>query len=358
MESVILSTRDIRQIARRVGLDALMDEMIARLTAAFRAYDERCISVPVRGGFSYENPGLGLMEWMPVMQVGGHVTIKVVGYHPANPRHRGLPSIISTVSMYDTTTGHLIGLADGTFLTALRTGATSAVASRLLAHLDSRVVGLIGAGVQAVTQLHALSRVFDLERVLVYDTDPAAARSFAARTRFLDLAVQCLDEAGLARMVREADIICTATSVDIDRGPVFADEGCKPWLHVNAVGSDFPGKFEVPLSLLRRSFVCPDFPAQAVKEGECQRLQAEEIGPALFELVQQPDRQPDLRQRETVFDSTGWALEDHVALEMLLEYAADLGLGTPTELEVLPEDPRDPYELGARVLAAAASFPG
>ncbi len=343
MTTLILSAPDVRTIVQQVGLNVLMDAMIARLTGVFRQFDPICYEIPARSGFTYHNPHLGLLEWMPVMQRGAQVAIKVVGYHPANPGVNGLPTILSTVSSYDTHTGHLIGLADATFLTALRTGAASAIATRALMHPDSRVVGLIGGGAQAVSQLHALSRVIDIDHVMVYDSNPAVTRSFSSRVDFLGLEVTPVDADGLPRLVSEADVLCTATSVEIGDGEVFPDRDLKPHLHVNAVGADFPGKFEVPLTLLQRSFVCPDFPEQAFKEGECQRLTADQIGASLVEIIQQPARYAYARYTTSVFDSTGWALEDQIALQMLLEYAAELGLGTAVELESASDDPHNPY---------------
>ena len=70
---------------------------------------------------------------MPVYKKGKEVVIKVVGYHPHNPGKFNLPTILSSISSYDTTTGHLKGIADGVLLTALRTGAASAVASKVMA---------------------------------------------------------------------------------------------------------------------------------------------------------------------------------------------------------------------------------
>ncbi len=343
LTTLVLSAPDVRMIVQRVGLNALMDAMIARLTSAFRQFEPACYDIPPRSGFTYHNPYLGLLEWMPVMRRGAEVAIKVVGYHPANPGSNGLPTILSTISTYDTHSGHLIGLADATFLTALRTGAASAIASRALMHPDSRVVGLIGAGAQAVAQLHALSRVIEIDQVMVYDSNPAVTRTFSQRADFLGLEVSPVEAHDLPRLVSEADVLCTATSVDIGDGEVFPDRDLKPHLHVNAVGADFPGKFEVPLTLLQRSFVCPDFPEQALKEGECQRLGLDQIGASLVEVIQQPERYAYARQTTSVFDSTGWALEDQIALQMLLDYAGELGLGTPLELESASDDPRNPY---------------
>lgn len=344
METLILTGDDVRRILLHVGLDTLMDEMIGHLSSAFEAYDplSESTDVPVRQGFVYHQPVTGLLEWMPCRQAGVGATIKIVGYHPENPREKNLPTILSTVNAFDTTSGHLVCMMDGTLLTALRTGAASAVASRILASPETRVVGLIGAGAQAVTQLHALTRLFDLEQVYVYDADPEVAGSFARRVavfgRGLPIELAPVDE-----IVRSADVLCTATSVGVGEGPVFGDIEPKPWAHFNAVGSDFPGKIELPLALLRRSVVCPDCWEQAMREGECQQLAPAEVGPALWELVQRPERADYLQERLTVFDSTGWALEDDAAMHLFMRYAAELQLGTRLAVEIISEDAVNPY---------------
>ncbi len=358
MRTVILSTTDTQKIVQQVGLHTLMEEMIDRLETTFREYNDAELITPPRDGFSYQEPVIGLLEWMPVMRRGHSAAIKVVGYHPDNPAKNTLPTIVSTVSLYDTHTGHLIGLIDGTFLTALRTGAASAVASKVLASPESRTVGLIGAGAQAITQLHAISRVFEIDRVFVYDINTEVCGSFRRRARFMNLEIIPVDRSGLDMLVRTADILCTQTTVPIGEGPVFDDVGLLPGVHINAVGSDFPGKVEIPESQLRRSLVCPDFLPQAVKEGECQRLDPGAIGPTIVEIVKEPDRFAAYRSRPTVFDSTGWAQEDQVAAELLIGYAEELGLGVAVEIENIPDDPIDPYQLFHSTPSDSNGLPG
>jgi ornithine cyclodeaminase/alanine dehydrogenase-like protein (mu-crystallin family) len=343
MKTIIITVDDIRRIVQKVSLNTLMDDLIDRLTQAFVDYDPEAYDCPPRTGFTYDEPYTGLVEWMPIMAQGSQATIKVVSYHPKNPQVHQLPTILATTSSYDTTSGHLIGLADSTFLTALRTGAASAVASQLLAQPVGGTIGMIGAGAQAITQLHALTRVFKLERALVCDIDPQASHSFAERVGFLGMPIEVVAPSQLNRLVQTVDILCTATSNNVGGGPVFDDVGGQPWLHINAVGSDFPGKTEVPLSLLQRSVVVPDFPEQAMKEGECQQLLPEQVGPSLVELVQRPSIYKHLTATTTVFDSTGWALEDKVALEMLMGYAVDLNIGHFLQIEGVSADPKDPY---------------
>jgi ornithine cyclodeaminase/alanine dehydrogenase-like protein (mu-crystallin family) len=283
----------------------------------------------------------------------GEVLIKHVGYCPHNPRD-GLPTVISTFSLLDTGSGRLLAVTDGVVATALRTGAASAVASRVLARPDARTAGLVGCGAQAVAQLHALSRVFRLERALVHDIDADVARSFPRRTSFVGLDVEV---APLERVEREADILCTVTSVAAGHGPVIrAAELCAA-VHVNAVGSDFTGKTELPRSLLERSLVCPDFLPQALREGECQQIPAEQIGPSLPEVVRRADELAAWRDRSTVFDSTGFALEDHVAMHVLLRHARRLGRWSSVPIEYLPQDPRDPYSRPIERSRAAEGAP-
>ncbi len=343
MRSIVLSVEDTRRIVQELGLDNFMDEVIGRLRQAFREFDTASSWAPPRAGFHYREPVLGLLEWMPIMDAAGRATIKIVGYHPDNPDRNNLPTILSTIASYDTKTGHLQAIADGTFVTAVRTGAASAIASEILCSPTSHTLGLIGCGAQAITQLHALSRVAKFRQVLFYDSDAAVSASFADRTKTLGLRETRMVEATLDELLKQSDVICTTTSVDVGAGPVFDDCELKPWVHINAVGSDFPDKIELPLSLLRRSFVCPDYPEQARREGECQQLTDDEIGASLVELVKNPRAFDAQRESPTVFDSTGWALQDHVVMEILIDHARRLRLGTPIHVESNSADPRDPY---------------
>lgn len=340
--SHILRSGDVEIIIRQLGLNELMDELILRLERAIKSYDPEKVVIPVRSGFCYDTPQSGLIEWMPLMNTGDKVMIKAVGYHPVNPVINNLPTILSTISVYDTASGHLIGLADGVLLTALRTGAASALASKYLAHPESSTIGMIGCGAQAITQLHAISRIFKPKRVLVYDTSEQAMFSFKDRVAVLNLDAQIIPTP-VETVVELADILVTATTVEVGKGPLFNAIETRPHVHINAVGSDFPGKLELPLDLLKQSFVCPDFPEQALLEGECQQLKKQDIGPGWVEVIQDLRNYRHLTTTRTVFDSTGWPLEDLVVLELFLEYGRELGLGKEIEIEHLSEDVKNPY---------------
>ncbi|WP_240003686.1 ornithine cyclodeaminase family protein [Streptomyces cinnamoneus] len=326
-----------------VGRDTLMDRMIDRMACGIAALGRGEVEpTPRRGGFTRDSDGVGVIEWMPHHEPGKGMTLKTVGYTPSNPTNNDLPTILGTVARYDDVTGQLVALADGVVPTAIRTGAMSAVASRLLARPDSTTVGLIGAGAQSVTQLHALSRVFDVRRVLVHDIDPEHTASFASRVAFLgpDLDIQLVTA---ERVAAESDVICTATTVGVGEGPVLPDTVMRDHVHVNAVGADLPGKTELSAGLLARSLVTYDHLGQARVEGECQQLPEDAVGPSLASLCADPGSALPWRERSTVFDSTGFAFEDHLALDLFLELAIDFGLGQTVEVEYHPVDSLDPY---------------
>lgn len=177
----IFATDDVREIVRQVGIDRLLDETIESFANTLGIFDDDRYQVPVRDGFHYLDPHMGLLEWMPALEMGRRATVKLVGYHTHNRDSKRLPTILSAAFSLDTGSGHLLAIIDGTFPTALRTGAASAVASRILAVPDTSVLGIIDCGAQAVAQLHALARMFPLERVLVYDIDADTGHSFVAR---------------------------------------------------------------------------------------------------------------------------------------------------------------------------------
>ena len=129
MNTLVITSRDVKEILSRVGADFLMDKMIAGLEKAFKNYDKNFTEVKQRNGFTHHGEYPSILEWMPVSEQG-MATVKIVGYNPGNPIRHNLPTIISTISLYDTNTAQLKAIADGNLLTSIRTGAASAIVSR------------------------------------------------------------------------------------------------------------------------------------------------------------------------------------------------------------------------------------
>jgi len=343
LTSLLLPAETVQQIIQKIGIDEVMDQLIELTYNTFVNYDRSNSIMPIRSGFNYTEPIEGLIEWMPIRDIQDEeIIMKTVAYHPQNPTDYRLPTILSTISKYDTKTGHLIAIIDGVLPTALRTGAATAVASKLFGYPQSKVLGLIGCGAQSITQLHALSRIFSLEKVIYYDIDPITQASFEDRSSMFDLNVT-FETGTIEEIAAASDILCTATSIGVGEGPLFKYEKTQPWLHVNAVGSDFAGKIELPKELLVKSYVCPDFPEQAKIEGECQQLSSEQIGKDIITCLKTANELSEHKQGLTVFDSTGMAIEDRLITDYFLSHADEMGLGTKVRLENASQEEKNPY---------------
>jgi ornithine cyclodeaminase/alanine dehydrogenase-like protein (mu-crystallin family) len=343
MKTLLLRAEDLSALLATLGPDEVMDRMIEALRRRFTDHDPELQESRARDGFRYDKPAHGLVEWMPTHEVGGPVVVKMVGYHPTNPLQRNIPSVIATSSMWDTETGHLVAIADATLLTALRTGAASGLATDLLATPGPITLGVVGLGAQAVTQVHAISRVRELTSIIGIDTEPEISASFSSRVGFLDVPVEIASADRAATIAGEVDVLCTCTSADIGAPPVVGDTELRPWLHINAVGADFPGKLDLPASMVQRALVIPDTLEQCLVEGECQQIGDGRIGPELAEVTKSAEEFAGRRGDFTIFDSTGWAVEDDIALRLAVELCEQHGLGTSIELERIPVDPFDPY---------------
>ncbi|MGK8504480.1 ornithine cyclodeaminase family protein [Nocardia asiatica] len=343
MESLIIRPDDIKRILEICGRDEVMRLMIQKLRECLASLGKgRIENSPARSGFTKYGDSPGVVEFMPHYSPGSGITMKSVAYSPRNSELSGLPTVLGYVCRIDEDTGVPLVIADGVVLTAMRTGAASAIATGLLSPSEAHVVGIVGAGAQSVVQLHALSMVREIHKVLVLDIDPARAASLSKRASFLDVE---FEEVVPERMLTESDVICTTTSVGLGNGPVLPDAAHKPHLHINSVGADEVGKTELPVSLLKRAAICVDHVEQALREGECQQIEPDEIWTSLGYLCAHPEEAESRRFELTVFDSTGFALEDHAALDVFLELSRSIGLGEKIPIIHHPSDPFDPYSM-------------
>jgi ornithine cyclodeaminase/alanine dehydrogenase-like protein (mu-crystallin family) len=178
------------------------------------------------------------------------LAVKIVSVHGGNPA-RGLPRIHALVILLEAETGRPLAILEGGSLTALRTGAGSGVATALLARPDACTAAIFGAGVQARTQLLAVAAVRPLRRARIYAPRLEAVQAMIAELRpRLDPAVELLAAHSPAEAVRDADIICTATT---STTPVFDGADLQPGAHINAVGSYQPDVQEIDCETLRRA---------------------------------------------------------------------------------------------------------
>jgi ornithine cyclodeaminase len=321
----ILNEADLRGV-----LD--MPSAIAAMRAAFSGLSDGSAHVPVRTAV-HGGPVTTLI--MPgFLATPRALGAKVVSVAPAN-RDRGVPVVQGVVLLVDPDTGAPSALLDGTWLTALRTGAASGLATDLLARAGSRVLGVIGAGAQARTQIAAVCAVRPIEEVRVVSRTRASAEALVDElVRELGGTVTARAVADATAAVRGADIVVTATD---SATPVLLDADVAPGTHVNAVGAYRPSMRELPGELVERARVVVDQVAAALDEAGDVLIPLREGRIVQEALVELGDvvlgRRPGRRSPAeiTVFKSVGGAAQDLAVAALALERAEAGGIGTLVE---------------------------
>jgi alanine dehydrogenase len=263
-----------------------------------------------------------------------YVAAKLNANIPANPERRGRPTIQGVIALFDGEDGRPLALMDSIEVTALRTGAATAVAAKHMARPGAAVLAICGCGAQAAYQARALAAVRPLRRVLAHDRDPARAERLRDALS-ADPALPVTVVHDLRSALREAELIVTCTP---SKRPLLGPEHVRPGSFVAGVGADNPEKQELDPLLLARSRVVVDSLEQAATIGDLhhallsQALRKEDVAGELWEVAagRKPGRLSD--GEVTVFDSTGVALEDAAAAALVYERALGAGRGRPLAL--------------------------
>lgn len=307
-----------------------MADAIDVVEGAFREVAEGTAVTPPRIAFGVMHPD-DLMLVMPAYLRGaGALGLKLVTSYPDNPKKFQVPNVLATILYCDHATGQGLALMEGAHLTAVRTGATSALATKYLARDDCRVVGLIGSGVQAEAQLEAMCAVRPIVRARVYSPTPAHAARFAdTMAPRLGIAVEPVGEA--RRAVEGCDIVVAATSAT---APVFKGEWLAPGTHINGIGSHTPDAREVDDATVKRAKVVVDSIEGALREaGDLVIPMAAGVIPRdhvyadLGEVVSRRKPGRTSEREVTFFKSVGLAIEDISTAKRVYERAKAMGIG-------------------------------
>ncbi|MXY49433.1 MAG: ornithine cyclodeaminase family protein [Gemmatimonadetes bacterium] len=310
-----------------------MPDVIEAVEEGFRSAGERD-DVPVRLPVHVaDRPSVAL--FMPAYLAGSNTLgAKVVSAFHDNPA-RGLPMITGFYVLCDAETGRLIALMDATFLTGIRTAAASAVATKYLARKDSRVLGIIGTGVQGRFHVDAITAVRPIERIVVYNRTPERGRGLADDLASRGMSCRLAETA--ADCAAEADVLAVCTS---SKKPLFDGGLVRPGSHVNAVGVFTADSQELDTGLIQRARVFVDTYEGAFEEAgdiivplRAGDISRDHIRAELTELVTGRKEGRTGDGEITVFKSVGYAMEDAVTARLAYERAADSGVGATFDLE-------------------------
>jgi ornithine cyclodeaminase/alanine dehydrogenase-like protein (mu-crystallin family) len=259
-------------------------------------------------------------------------TMGVMGYKAYTVFRTGMRFAIV---LFDALDGNLLALIEADWLSSMRTGATSAVATRHLARPDSTRIGLIGAGQQATTQLLGICEVLPITQVSVYSRRLPECEMFCSKmARGLNILVQ--PAASPREAIEEADIVITATT---SPDPVFPGDWLKPGCHINAIGSNWANRHEIDLPTLQRSdIIVTDSREQALVEAGDLIIPAN-LGQfdwnRVSELADVVAGRGPLRQspgETTLYKALGIALEDIAAAGLVYRLARERGVGEEIQL--------------------------
>lgn len=311
-----------------------MADLVEAMAELFRLRAAGGVEAPPRTGLSVNGHGVVLLMPARLRHPPAPLGTKFVSVFPGN-RARGQPTLYATYLLLDGTSGRPLALMEGTTLTGLRTGATSALAARLLARPDASRVVCFGAGAQAACQLVGLAAVRRLRHVAVVGRNPERARAFAEAMRArLGVPVEVAPEPRAA--VQAADIVTCATTSPV---PVLCGADLRPGTHVDLVGAFRPSEREADTETIRRARVVVDTYEGALAEAGDLLIPIEEgaigrghVVAELAEVVTGARTGRTGPEDITLFKSVGWAPEDLAAARLAWDRARELGLGREVSL--------------------------
>lgn len=324
--TMILNRNDVASVLS-------MKECMEAMEKAFIELAEGTAVLPLRT--SITPPG-GLSLYMPAyLKAMGALACKVVTVYKNNPSEHQLPTTIGKVLLQDPMTGDVVCIMNGGYLTAMRTGAVSGVATHYLARKESNLVaGIFGAGVQARMQLRAVAEARNLSKAYVFDISDEAAVSFVKEmSSNLDLEII---RAKSPDDLLKADIICTATSSPT---PLFDGNKIKEGTHINGIGSHSPNARELDTAIVKRSKFVGDSREACFKEaGDIMipmndgEIPASHFYAELGEIIT-GKKAGRINDREiTLFKSNGLAIQDAAAAKLVYEKAVKAGIGINVEI--------------------------
>lgn len=328
MKTLLLPEKDVIQ-------SLSMKKVIELVELAFKEKGLNRVQMPAKPYIFYTkyNGDLRVMtSYLEKLEISA---VKLVNVHPDNQTNYKLPTVMATITLINPKNGAPIAIMGGTTITNLRTGAAGGVAAKYLARKNSRIIGLVGAGAQARSQLMALKEVLaKIDEVRVSDRVKSSRDRYVKEmTEKLELNILAVDSDEAA--VENADIVVTVTPA---RGPIINSDWIGEGVHINAIGADAPSKEELDPKILKRAKIVVDDWEQASHGGEINvpfakgMITKEDIWADLGQIVTGLKEGRTSNEEITVFDSTGLAIQDAVTADYVYKQALKKGIGESIEI--------------------------
>lgn len=312
-----------------------MREVIEVVEDAFAQIAKGMVEMPLRAIIDIHKYK-GFVFYMPAYLEGSEaLAVKIVSLYEENLERYGLPTIFATIQLNDPKTGMPLVLMEGGYITAMRTGAASGVATKYLARENSRVVGILGAGTQARAQLWAVREARDVEKVFVYDAAAGRAKGYAEEMSER-LGVNIIPVSSAEKAVREADILVTATTA---KEPVLNGKWLQPGTHINAIGWMGRDARELDSNTVKRAKLTVDSKEAVLAEsGDIlipireSVISEDHIYAELGEIVTGRKAGRISDNEITLWKSVGLAIQDAATAKLAYQKAQEMGVGREIKL--------------------------
>ncbi|MFN0079228.1 MAG: ornithine cyclodeaminase family protein [Prosthecobacter sp.] len=257
----------------------------------------------------------------------GMLTMKLGQERKANV-HRGLPTTMGTINLYDPETGELLMVVESVLATMYRTAAAAAVAAKFLARKDAEALAVIGAGQLGRQCVRAASRVRPFKQIVLFDVRREQAERVAAELASeLSVPIQVVD---VEQACRQADVICTATN---STEPIVRSAWVRPGTHLSCMGADLHSKIECEMELMPRCRLFADKVEHCLERGEVSQAVekgilgrdcfAGSLGQAIIGQIAGRSSEDQI----TLFDGIGIGVQDTTVARSIYDQAVAKGLG-------------------------------
>jgi len=320
-EILFLSSNEIASVLT-------MQDSITAMKTAFINFSQGKDEVPQRISLNLKNENDEAL-FMPASEKDSDfASLKIVTVNKNNPQIN-LPKIQALIILIDANTGSVLSIMDGEYITAMRTGAVSGLATDLLSKKESKIAAIIGTGIQAVKQLEAIACVRELKKVFIFGLTINDTENFVKQNK--DRYSIELIPTDNKTLLKKCDIICTATS---SLTPVFEDINIKEGTHINSIGSYKPDMCEIPEGTIFRSKVIVDSISACLKEAgdiiqpiNKGKITQDHIYSELGEIASGVKSGRKNKEEVTVFKSVGIAIQDLAIASYVYKKAVNKKLG-------------------------------
>lgn len=331
----LITISDVKKIIHHVGVHAFFRELINELDHQFSRW--HAFQKSPRHAIHISS---GVLELMPICDDELYA-FKYVNGHPNNPASNKL-TVAAIGMLAEVKSGYPLMISEMTILTALRTAATSALASKYLASKNTKRVGIIGTGAQAEFQVLAHHALYDLESVLYFDIDARAMKKFERNLK--NESFKLIECENAKATLENVNIITTATASK-KQARILHRDWLHDGLHINGIGGDCPGKTEMEDAIVHDAKIVVEYLPQSKMEGEIQILKNNGIYAELWELASGEKKGRESEKEITLFDSVGFALEDFAILKLIYSLSEKYGIGQIVDMVPVMDDPKDLFGL-------------